>query len=373
MEMSSFEKVDRIMDSVMPEDRSQIPLMPQFVTFPARYAGYTQYETFYDVEKTIAAYAKVYAELGRPDCTYIGVPGDASFNNMLECYRPGYELEDIDATYQFHECERMDLDDYQDIIDNGWNQWFFRYTMSIQHPPYTDPAQLGARYAEMGERNGRFAQWFVSQGVAPIFSGGLIPPFDMFSLIRSFMPFTMDLYDEPDLVKAAIDRATGEAIEQCLEQMKGAFIKRIGAFTMRSDCDTLSPDLFDEFSWPSLKRIILAFHEAGCKTVLHADSNWLPILDRFLELPAHCVHFELDGKTDIFKAAEILDGWHSFRGDVPATLFAFGTPDDVTEYCVKLIEEIGLKTPGFMLGSGCEVPFNTKPENLKAFMECRTA
>lgn len=301
------------------------------------------------------------------------MPGDASFGEGLECYRPGYELEDKDATYQFHESQRMELEDYQDIIDNGWNQWNFRYMMSIQHPPYTDPGQLMARFGEMGQRMAVLGQWFASQDVAPIYSTVVMPAFDMMSLIRSFMPFTMDLYDEPELVKAAVERATDDIIEQGLQQMQGAHVKRIGVFAMRSDCDTLSPDLFDEFSWPTLKRTILAFHEAGYKTVLHADSNWLPILDRFLELPAHCVHFELDGKTDLFKTAELLDGWHSFRGDVPATLFAFGTPDQVTEYCVKLIEGIGLKTPGFMLGSGCEVPFNTKPENLKAFMDCRTA
>lgn len=62
-------------------------------------------------------------------------------------------------------------------------------------------------------------------------------------------------------------------------------------------------------------------------------------------------------------------GHHSFRGDVPATMLAYGTPGEVSEYCERLITEIGMKTPGFMLGTGCEVPLNCKPENYAALMQ----
>jgi uroporphyrinogen decarboxylase len=128
--------------------------------------------------------------------------------------------------------------------------------------------------------------------------------------------------------------------------------------------------LFDEFAYPYLKQGIEAFWKAGYRSVIHADGNWTPMVDRFLDLPKGSVHFEFDGVTDIFKAAEILRGHHSIRGDVPATMLAFGTPDEVSAYCEKLITGIGMKG-GFVLGSGCEVPMNCKPENLMAFMKAR--
>jgi len=133
---------------------------------------------------------------------------------------------------------------------------------------------------------------------------------------------------------------------------------------------SVSPALFDEFCYPYLKQGIEAFFSAGYRTVLHADGNWTPMIDRFLDLPKTSVHFEFDGVTDIFKASEILGGHHSMRGDIPATMFAFGNPDEVSEYCEKLITGIGMKG-GFVLGSGCEVPMNCKPENLMAMMKSR--
>ena len=114
--------------------------------------------------------------------------------------------------------------------------------------------------------------------------------------------------------------------------------------------------------------MIIHLWQAGIRVVLHCDANWLPFLDRFLELPKTCVSFEFDGVTDMVKAYEIVGGWHSMRGDVPATLFAYDTPDAVSEYCENLVSQIGTKG-GFILGTGCEVPLNAKLENVKAFMD----
>ena len=45
---------------------------------------------------------------------------------------------------------------------------------------------------------------------------------------------------------------------------------------------------------------------------------------------------------------------------------AFGTPEKVREYCDKLTTMA--MDGGFILGTGCEVPLNCKPENLKALI-----
>lgn len=157
-------------------------------------------------------------------------------------------------------------------------------------------------------------------------------------------------------------------IASTLQQMNGHPIKRIGVFAMRSDASVISPNIFDEFSYPSLRKMILAFWEAGFTSILHADGNWLPMLDRFLDLPKNSVSFEFDGVTDLRKAYDIIGGWHSIRGDVSAVQLSFHTADQVREYCEGLITDLGMKG-GFMLGSGCEVPMSAKVENVAAVIK----
>ena len=56
----------------------------------------------------------------------------------------------------------------------------------------------------------------------------------------------------------------------------------------------------------------------------------------------------------------------AIMGDVPAALFAAGTPDDVYEYVRDLVRDVG--PTGLLLCPGCDAPFNTRPENMEAFV-----
>ena len=77
---------------------------------------------------------------------------------------------------------------------------------------------------------------------------------------------------------------------------------------------------------------------------------------------------DLDGTTDIFKAKEVLDGHTCISGDVPASLLALGTPEEVRHYCQKLIDEVG-KGGGFFLTTGCDCPVDAKFENVKMMID----
>ncbi|MGB4504804.1 MAG: uroporphyrinogen decarboxylase family protein, partial [Syntrophaceticus sp.] len=100
--------------------------------------------------------------------------------------------------------------------------------------------------------------------------------------------------------------------------------------------------------------------------VLHLDSDWTKNLEYFLELPAGKVAIELDGTTDIFKAHQVLRGHTCIIGDVGAPLFTIGTPQQISDYCQKLLHELG-RDGGFILGSGCHIPLQAKHENVDAF------
>lgn len=365
--MTSAEKVQNCMDLGPVRDRSEIPVYPMMLVYPGVVAGMTQKEIVDDPDAWMKALAITFEQVGKPDVCQGNPPGDVVFLMGLEARRPGYELGDNEL-YQFVEQPRMDHDDYRDIIKNGWMQWYNRYLCTIQHPPITNPQDIGARWMQVGMNAGKVGGFLASQGIQPIHGVGMGPVFDTLSMVRSFEEFCYDLMDEPELIHDVLRRGVPETIGNALGMVEHSPIKRISMYAMRSDANSISPAIFDEFVFPYLKQAVEAFHAAGCKTNIHADGNWLPMLHRFRELPKGSVHLELDGYTDIFKAAELLDGWQSMRGDLTSNMMAFGTPDEVSEYCEKLITELGMKG-GFMLGSGCEIPLNCKLENLKAMMD----
>jgi len=365
--MISAEKIENCMDCKPISDRSEIPVFPMLISYPGVFAGITQKEMVDDPDKWMQALKATYDHFGYPDLSMPLPLGDVIFVQGLEARRPGYELPD-NAQFQIIEKQCMDHDDYREILAKGWNAWNTRFVRSVQNPPLKTGFGLILRYIKVGKDGNRVADFLRSLGVEPITGAAAAPLFDQLSMVRSFDNFCYDLYDVPGLIHDVLKKESPALTSATIKNAGRSKVKRIHLFAMRSDANAISPAIFDEFAYPYLKQMIEEFHKAGYRSVVHADGNWLPMLDRFLDLPKGSTHFEFDGVTDIFKASEILKGWHSMRGDVPATMFAFGTADEVSEYCEKLIAGPGMKG-GFVLGSGCEIPMNCKPENLMAMMK----
>jgi uroporphyrinogen-III decarboxylase len=110
-----------------------------------------------------------------------------------------------------------------------------------------------------------------------------------------------------------------------------------------------------------------AFADAGLISILHFDTDWTLNMPYLKDLPRGKCICELDSKTDIFKAREILKGHMCIMGDVPASLLALGTEEDVTKYCEKLTTVVG-KDGGFIMSTGCECPIDARYENVKAML-----
>lgn len=70
------------------------------------------------------------------------------------------------------------------------------------------------------------------------------------------------------------------------------------------------------------------------------------------------------------KLAEVMADRMCINGDVPPSLLALGTEDEVYNYSAKLIKETG--SEGFILGQGCDIPVNAKIENVKAMISAAT-
>ena len=366
--MDSIQKYENAFNLVKPNDRSEIPIYPHLLTYPGTYAGITQKQIIDDPNAWFSALDKFYEGIGKPDVAICTTPGDVIFLMGLEARRPGYEIGENEM-YQFIEKPQMDENDYRDIAQNGWLKWYDKYMMRIQKPPIKGKFGIIQRWIKVGTNSGKVARFLAQRGIAPLTHTAVGPVFDTLSMVRSYSEFVYDLVDRPGLVHDVLRKGTPEQIKLTITNVRRAKGDKAGIFAMRSDATAISPAIFDEFVFPYLKDIILEFYKAGIRSVIHADNNWLPVLDRFLALPKASVMFEFDGVTDVFKASELLEGRFAMRGDVKNTMLAFGTYDEVREYCEQLITEIGMKRGGFMLASGCEVPLNAKAENVRAMFD----
>lgn len=364
--MDSFEKLDR---AIALRPTPEIPVYPHIVTFAGRCSGITQEQLFSSNKAWLDAYTKTIDKIGRPDVVFPMNPRDTAYIESMKVKIPGRDL-GPDEPFQFVEEEIMQASDYEVILTKGWSAWNNDFMKKIQTPPWHGPfgtARVVWNFIKAGMKTAKNIKYWQQQGMPVMFHTGVAPPFDIFSLSRSLRPFYRDLFDMPAKVKKAVEVGTDAIIKLGMANAKRAKGNRVAVFAMRSSASFLSPKLFDEISFPSLKRMVEAYHAAGLVSVLHCDGDWDLMLPRFRELPrASCV-LELDGATDIRKAREVLDGHLCLKGDVHHALLSLGTEAEVEDYCRGLIEFMG-RDGGFILGSGCEVPFTAKTENVAAMI-----
>ncbi|MGI6217771.1 MAG: uroporphyrinogen decarboxylase family protein [Coriobacteriales bacterium] len=366
--MNSMEKYQKMQSLTPYADRSEMPVYPMMITSFASVAGFTQKEYFEDVDKWLEAADKTFSIIGHPTMMAVACPADTVFNMYLPSKRPGYELGDDDL-YQFIETPYFDDPDaeYAKILEMGWDNWFNMHTMAVQNPPMTDPQQLMARYGLLAENLKKSFGYCYSHDILPWFDNAFYPIYDSLSMFRSMEEFLFDFIDNPGPIMDIINKYSLPQVQNVIQQTKQNNGWHVCIFPMRCSATFISPDMFEEYVWPALKLQIEELWKAEIYTHIHADGNWLPMLEYFTELPKGCCHIELDESTDIEKAYEILQGSQSIRGNVPSVYFAFKDPEDVAEYSEKLVK-MGMNG-GFMLSSSCEIPMNAKPENIKAMMD----
>lgn len=203
----------------------------------------------------------------------------------------------------------------------------------------------------------------------PIINGVMTgSPIEMFCGGRQMMNFFMDIMEEPETVKAAMDvtAVSQEAMHIAMLKAKKPVAAWVGGW--RAAPNLMSHDTFMEFAWPYIRRLIDITLAHDVVPVLHFDACWESELETLKELPAKKCVMMLDGFTDMRKARAVLDDRMCLMVDVPASMLAFGTASQVYDYATKLIDDVGPKT-GLLLSSGCDCPLNAKHENVDAMIQ----
>jgi hypothetical protein len=312
-------------------------------------------------KKMIEVEFQAFDEYGGWDAMTPYLAPDAYAVAGLKYKLPSNEMKDI----QILEEENMLEEDYDIIVQEGYREW------AVNHLIPRTGLDGEALMQKMMEVLGLFEiiKPELEKRAVPLqFTAWNSHPFFGFSMQRSMEKFTEDLYYRPEKVEKAIKAAVPVFIENGLMISELTGCKVICCVEERAGGFFYPPAIFERFWLPYALEIVDAFWSKGLRTWFHLDTSWDKNLPYFKQFPRGSAIVDLDGTTDIFVAKEILNDHLCISTDVSAAVLSIGKPEDVEDYCKKLIDKIAYNG-GCLLTSGCTVPGVVKPENFKAMLE----
>lgn len=366
--MNSKQRIAAVLALEAPD---RVPVGPLLDHFAATYTGISNAQLMNDPDARVAAVLRTMRELGPWDMTFLADTANAAILKRgipLRIRLPGKELPENEI-HQFEEIEFLQPEDYDLVIEKG----FLPFTRDVLGRLYPEErrGRLRTAIGMFGMfRKARQARRLVEGVGAELVCSLFVPgPFiEYFSFGRSMETMALDLYDRPEKVKAAGLRWAETLTEFALRLVSAIGVPRVVLGLSRTSPAMISPKHFEEFVWPGLEIMVSGLVDAGVTPIFHCDTDWTPLFSVFRRFPAKKCILELDSHSDIFEAKKILGDRMCIMGDVSATLFAFGSKDEVLAYCRRLIQEVG-KGGGFLLSSGCSIPANAKPENVRTLVE----
>lgn len=355
------ERKTRIMKAVSLEKPDRVPVVLEYAGFAASATNTSMARFISTPAKATQTMIDAYKLLGGGDAINYGSfsPYRLSYLFGAKVRVPGVDLPPNEL-WQVYESELMKREDYDRILNIGWKA-FFKEFLSSRVFDDADPGLLPENQGQV-DVLGLWAE----QGVPVLTGGDVTSPFELLCGGRSLESFFLDLVEIPDKVKAVMDQIVPHCAKDVAENAlsRGYPVAWVGGW--RTAPFMISPAMWERFVWPYLRRLVYEVLDSGLTPLLHLDSNWERELGRFLEFPKGQIIMALDGDTDIFKAKKILGDHMCLMGDVPASLFAFGSPDEVYSYSRKLVKQIGPE--GFILQSGCDIPANAVLKNVQAMI-----
>jgi uroporphyrinogen-III decarboxylase len=392
------EREKRYIDAVQLRIPDRVPTSVHLSYLPAKFAGITYRDAYYDFPKWKDAYLKT-ALYYQPDrCEWF--PNQCG--RVLEAMDakttvwPGHGA-GINSSHQFVEGEYMKAEEY-DLFLNDQADFNIRFLMPrsygflqplSQLPPLDSmmafiPFHVIAtpEFSNMLDRLSGIAreamQWQKQvmdmtrelneagfPGRTGMIGGGV--PYDMISdFMRGMRGAMLDMYRCPDKLLAAIEKLSQQTLKRIASAPKAKEFTTTFIALHRGADGFMSIKQFEKFYWPYLKKLVDALVEAGYTPEVFFEGDYTQRLEYLREFPKRKVIARFD-RSDMAKVKQVLGGHICISGNVPASLLQTSDVDGVKKYCKWLIDVVG-KDGGFVMGPGSVVD-EVQPENLKAMID----
>lgn len=393
------ERLQRLMDAVALRNPDRVPVIYHTQFWHARNAGMNYREAMYDYDRLSETCRKVLIELqpdafASPHRVAMGPTLDAVGYKQLEW--PGHGTSD-DMMFQYLDREYMKGEEYKDFLFDPTGYFLSKYLPRIGQafeglerlpmmptmyyarmfaglPRFADPKvvraldalrKAGEEAARLGDSMNAFTDEMAALGFPQSQGVTASAPYDYFGdNFRGSKGILLDMYRRKDELLAALDKAAVMITEHTVaaglrHPSKFVFIPIHWAMD-----SFMSLAQFKTFFWPSFRKVLIGLIDAGLVPVAFWEAVCTTRLEVIADLPPGKAIYWFEG-TDLVRAKQVLGDHICLRGNVPTSMLATGTPEDVDAYCRMLIEKVG-RNGGFILDGAAGVPDEAKRENLTA-------
>jgi len=399
------ERTKRVEDAVQLKVPDRVPFVPSFSFFPVKYAVISFRDAMYDYDKLGMALKKVILDF-QPDM-YTSLYATIALGPTLEAldYKqlkwPGHGIDPNLASYQYVEGEYMKAEEYDAFLSDPSDfmlRTFFPRVYGILEPlkmlppipwihhfltavpsvailgtpevagAFESLLKAGAEAQRMMSKAKEFAKEIEALGFPRDTGSSAYVPFDYIGdCLRGTRGIMLDMYRNPDKLLEATEKVLPIILKTAAHLAKKSGVLRVSMALHKGSDGFMSPEQFKTFYWPTLRKLILGLIDEGLTPCPYFEGDYTSRLEIIGDIPKGKAIYGFV-LTDIFKAKKVLGDRVCIRGGVPYSLLCTGTPEEVKQYCKKLIDVVG-KDGGFIMGAGAHIPYEAKIENVRAMAD----
>ena len=243
---------------------------------------------------------------------------------------------------------------------------------NIAHPKsplLKEKSQLAGLKVPDPKKDGRLPYFLelcdrVSAGVRKTAAMGLgqSGPWNLAMHLRGAENLLIECITDPDFVHELM-KYTTEVVRTVGDTLiEAGFLPSLGeAF---ASCSLISPEIYRDFIKPCHKELRDYFKSQKAPITLHICGYIDPIMEDVIDTGINFI--SLDAPSSLKKMVDRSDGRLTIMGNVPTSLFATGTREEM-EAAIKSCIETAAAGSGYILSSGCEIPLNSTEDRVAHF------
>ncbi|GAB4269732.1 uroporphyrinogen decarboxylase family protein [Thermincola ferriacetica] len=245
---------------------------------------------------------------------------------------------------QHPEVEGLALEDYDAFIESPFDciveKVLPRLYSELDKDPVGKAMTLAKAFTAFNDDMGAAAMLYdkliEKYGYARVnlFGGMCEAPFDFVAdQLRGFKNISIDVRRVPDKVEAAVEAVTPWMIKMGMQPNP---TKTSATFIPLHMAPYLRDKDFERFYWPTFKKTVDGLAEAGIKSFLFVEHDWMRYVDYLAELPENTIMMFEYGDPKLVK--EKLGKKHIITGFYPISLLKTGTEQECIDKAKELID-----------------------------------